>query len=89
MTRPFLVDRGRDPAYTPDALENHVEGLMSVQCVVTLEGRLEHCRVIRPLPYMERAVVEALMTRRYTPATLNGRPLAVRYTFHVQLSMPH
>ncbi|HEY8210633.1 MAG TPA: energy transducer TonB [Myxococcaceae bacterium] len=88
MTRPILIERGRDPAFTPEALEAHVEGVMTVQCVVTLAGRLEQCQVIRPLPYMERSVVDALRTRRYDPATLNGRPLAVRYVFHIKLVMP-
>lgn len=89
MTRPVLIARGREPAYTPAAQEARIQGLMTVQCVVTLEGRLEQCSVIRSLPHMERAVVEALMTRRYAPATLGGRPLAVRYVFHVRLELPH
>ncbi|HZN92538.1 MAG TPA: energy transducer TonB [Myxococcales bacterium] len=89
MTRPVLLDRGREPAYTREALEAHIEGPMIVQCVVTLSGRLEHCSVIQSLPYMERAVVEALMTRRYSPATLGGKQLAVRYFFRVKLELPH
>jgi periplasmic protein TonB len=88
MTRPILLESGREPDYTPEALEAHVQGLMTVECVVTLEGRLQQCRAIHPLPYMERAVVDALMTRRYMPATLHGRPLAVRYVFQVKLVMP-
>jgi protein TonB len=88
MFPPQLVERGREPQFTPEALEAHVEGLMTIQCVVTLAGRLEQCQTLQSLPFMERAVVEALMTRRYTPATLNGRPLAVRYVFHVKLVMP-
>ena len=88
MIPPLLLERGREPELTREALEAHVEGLMTVQCVVTIAGRLEHCQVIRSLPHMERAVVEALMTRRYTPATLDGRPLPVRYVFHVKLVMP-
>ena len=88
MTPPFLLERGREPDYTLEALEAHVQGLMTIQCVLTLEGRLQQCRVIRPQPYMDRAVVEALMTRRYTPATLHGRALAVRYTVQVKLVMP-
>jgi len=88
MTAPILLQRGREPDYTQEALEAHIEGLMTVECVLTLEGRLQQCRVLRSLPYMERAVVEALMTRRYTPATLHGRPLPVRYTIQVKLVMP-
>ena len=51
-------------------------------------GRVEQCQALHALPYMERAVVGALMTRRYAPATLSGKPLAVRYVFHVKLVMP-
>ncbi|HYV47984.1 MAG TPA: energy transducer TonB [Myxococcaceae bacterium] len=88
MTAPVLLQRGREPDYTQEALEAHVQGLMTVECVVTLEGRLQQCHALQSLPYMERAVVDALMTRRYTPATLHGHALPVRYVFNVKLVMP-
>ena len=85
---PVLLDRGREPDYTRDALEARVEGQMVVQCVVTLEGRLERCQIIQSLPYMERAVLDALATRRYAPATVAGMPLPVLYGFKVRLVLP-
>lgn len=87
MTPP-VYRSGPDPRYTDKALEREVEGLMIVKCVVTTEGRVFGCRVLRSLPYMDRAVVEALEKRRYAPATLGGRPVEVDYTFRVRLTLP-
>lgn len=87
MTRPVQVE-GRDPVYTREALEARVEGLMIVKCVISLEGKLERCRVIKPLPHMEKAVLEALATKRYTPVTFQGRPVTVDYVFNIRLVMP-
>ena len=37
---------------------------------------------------MNEAVVSAFERRRYKPATANGAPVEVDYTFHVKLSLP-
>ncbi len=87
MTPPAYVS-GPSPEYTDQALEHEVQGTLLVKCVVTVEGRVHGCRVLRGLPYMDQAVVAALERRRYTPARLAGRPLEVDYTFRVNLTLP-
>lgn len=87
MTRPAFIS-GPDLAYTQRALEHEVEGLMIVKCVVTVEGAIRHCEVLKGLPYMDAAIVEALQRRRYRPATLDGRPIEVKYVFRVNLRLP-
>jgi periplasmic protein TonB len=87
MTAPTLVS-GPDPEYSEKAIERGVEGLMVVKCVVTVAGTVHDCRVLKGLPYMDRAVVDALERRRYTPAALNGKPLEVDYTFKIRLALP-
>ena len=87
MTPPSRLS-GPDPAYTPLALEHEVEGLMAVRCVVTEQGVVHGCRVIRSLPYMDAAVIRALEQRRYRPALLGGQPVAVDYTFQLRLQLP-
>ncbi|MHB8879856.1 MAG: energy transducer TonB [Myxococcaceae bacterium] len=87
MERPTVLE-ARPPSYTREALEAHVEGLMLVKCVITVEGRLEKCRIVKPLPHMEKAVLEALATYRYTPVTFQGRPVAVEYVIPIRLVMP-
>ena len=61
---------------------------MVVKCVVTTQGIVRNCRVLRSLPFMDRPVMEALGHRWYTPALLHGRPVEVDYTFNVHLKVP-
>ena len=88
MTPPRQIS-GPDPEYTLQALQNDVQGLMVVKCIVTVEGAVHGCRVVQGLPFMDRAVVEALERRRYVPARLpDGRPVDVDYTFRIRLQLP-
>ena len=87
MTPP-LLQSGPPLTYTPQALEQEVEGVMVVECVVTAEGVVRGCRVLKGLPFMDRAVVENLERRRYRPATRGGQPLSVRYVFTIRLDLP-
>ena len=87
MTRPERIS-GADPVYTREALEAHVQGLMIVKCIIAVDGRLSNCRIIKPLPFMEKAVLDALSTRRYKPVTFQGRPITCDYVFNIKLVMP-
>lgn len=87
MTRPVKLE-GREPQYTREALEARVQGLMIVKCVITIEGKVENCRIIKPLPHMEQAVLQALSTQRYKPVTFQGRPVSVDYVFNIRLVLP-
>ncbi len=88
MTEPRKVS-GPDPQYSEKALEHEVQGRMIVKCVVTTEGRVHGCRVVRSLPFMDRAAIQALEQRRYTPALMGGRPVEVDYTFILTLRLPN
>ncbi|MGZ3458346.1 MAG: energy transducer TonB [Archangium sp.] len=88
MTRPEKLS-GPQPQYSREALEAHVQGLMIVKCVITTEGNVERCRIIKPLPHMEQAVLDSLYAQRYKPVTFQGRPVQVDYTFNIRLNLPH
>ncbi len=87
MTRPVFVS-GPEPTYTQRALEQEVHGLMVVKCVLTVEGTVRDCRVLKGLPHMDSALVDALEHRRYKPATQNGKPVEIDYVFKVNLKVP-
>lgn len=87
MNRPSMVS-GRDPVYTKDALAARVEGLMIVRCTITTSGSITNCRVIKELPHMKQAVLDALYSRRYTPVLFNGQPVNVDYVFNIKLVLP-
>jgi TonB family protein len=87
MTAPAMLS-GPAPEYTADALERRVEGAMEVRCVVTSEGQVRACKVLKGLPFMNGAVIEALERRKYKPALAQGKPVAVYYTFNLHLKLP-
>lgn len=87
MTPPKLVS-GASLQYTREALEAQVHGLLIAKCVITREGDVENCRIIKGLPHMEEAVLSALKTRHYTPVTYQGKAISVSYIFNVQLELP-
>jgi outer membrane biosynthesis protein TonB len=88
MTRPVLIERGKPVSYTSQALEARVEGTMIVRCTITVDGRVEHCTVIKTLPFLEKEVLDSLYSSRYSPVTYQGKPVAVGYTFSVKLVPP-
>ena len=68
--------------------EPHVEGDAQVKCTVTEEGKLVDCTILRSVPFMDRAVLEALASWRFSPATRRGRAVAVEQVFTVRLALP-
>lgn len=87
MTPPVMVG-GPAIEYTPQALMAGVQGTMLVKCVITVEGEVRGCRVIKGLPHMDAAVMEALEGRRYQPVTFQGKAVSVSYVFTVRLKLP-
>ena len=88
MRGPAMIS-GPDPEYTQEAVERGVQGRMTVRCVVAHDGSVRGCRVLKGLPFMNASVVEALQRRRYEPATVQGKPVDVYYTFNLRLALPH
>ena len=87
MTAPEMIS-GPAPEYTPEAIERGIEGSMQVRCVVTAEGQVRTCKVVKGLPFMNTAVIGALERRKYKPAAAQGKPVDVYYTFNIRLKLP-
>jgi TonB family protein len=79
---------GPSPKYTKEAFDHQVKGTVIAKCVITIEGAVRQCRILHSVKYMDEAVIAALQARRYQPATREGKPLEVDYTFKLNLSLP-
>ncbi len=88
MTRPVLLQPGRPITYTREAIAARVEGVSIVRCVITAEGTVERCKVIKPLPFMDEPVVEHLQSQQFQPVSYQGKPVSVGYNFSVRLTLP-
>jgi serine/threonine-protein kinase len=88
MPRPELLDQTKDIIYTREAMAAKAEGVFIARCTITSKGRVEKCRVIKSVPYMEKPVVEALQSRSYKPIIYQGHPVNVDFTFSMRLVAP-
>ena len=87
VTPPVLLG-GPNPEYTAQAFNSLAQGWMVVWCAITVAGSVERCQILKGFSDdLNASVVRALERRRYKPATLNGAPIEVDYTFalHFQL----
>jgi protein TonB len=73
LQAPALLYRA-EPVYPDIAVRAHVEGVVILEAVVDREGRIEEVRVLRSLPLLDRAALDAVRQWRYSPLLLNGKP---------------
>ncbi|AGC44514.1 TonB domain-containing protein [Myxococcus stipitatus DSM 14675] len=87
MTPPVLME-GPPLEYTDQARVARVEGTFIAKCVITREGLVRDCRVIKGLAHMNDETLNSLHHRRYTPVTFQGRATSVSYVFTLRFKLP-
>ena len=87
MTRPQQLTGGT-PQYSREAAAARVEGKVIVRCVITVDGEVRDCKVIKGVPILQDIVLETLRQSRYTPVTYQGHPEAVQYLFTFNFKLP-
>ena len=70
------IDR-RTPVYPRMAIQVKLEGSVSVEVVISPEGRVEAARAVSGHPLLKPAAVEAAQLWRFQPTLLNGSPVRV------------
>jgi protein TonB len=83
LTAPALLERV-EPEYPPLAVRAQVQGVVILEAVVDRDGRVEDVRVLRSIPLLNAAAIEAVRKWRYSPLLLNGQ--AERFVLTVTLN---
>ena len=65
------------PAYPSIAQAAHVKGMVILEAVIDVHGNVTSVQVLRSVPLLDQAAVDAVRQWRYTPARLNGQPVPV------------
>jgi protein TonB len=87
MTKPRVV-YSLQPQYTEVARRARLQGTVIVQAVIDESGRVLDVQVLKRLGMgLDRSAADAVAQWRFTPATLNGRPLKVIYTLTVNFTV--
>jgi protein TonB len=71
LTAPALLHRV-NPVYPEVAVLANVTGMVILEATVDAQGAVESVRVLRSVPLLDRAAIEAVKQWRYSPLVLNG-----------------
>jgi TonB family protein len=86
MTAPAKVADAA-PAYPAIARLARVEGVVILEAVLDVEGRVDSVRVLRSIAQLDQSAVDAVKRWRFTPALLNGQPVSVVMTVTVNFRL--
>lgn len=89
VTPPVLM-RQVKPSYTREAMNVRMAGAAIVECVVTPDGTVTDVRIVRSLDKrygLDEEALKAARLWRFRPATLHGKPVAVRITIELSFSI--
>lgn len=76
-----------DPVYPVLATQARVQGVVILECTISPQGKVTDVKVLRGIPLLDQAAVEAVKQWAYTPTLLNGIPVPVIMTVTVQFSI--
>jgi protein TonB len=75
------------PVYSAFAQQARKEGVVILETVIDANGGVESVRVLRSVPLLDQAAVDAVRQWRFTPAMLNGQAVPVVMTVTVNFTL--
>jgi len=76
-----------DPIYPKEAEKAGVEGVVIMEATTDLYGRVAGIKVLRSIPALDPAAMDALKQWVYEPMVIDGKPQAVTFTVTVKFSL--
>lgn len=76
-----------DPVYPKEAINAQIEGTVVVQATTDNSGRVQSVRVLRSVPLLDKAAVDAVRQWVYEPKMINGKPEGVIFTVACQFQL--
>jgi protein TonB len=77
-----------NPVYPAIAQSARVQGVVILEAVIDEQGRVASARVLRSIPLLDQAAIDAVSQWEYTPTLLNGAPTSIIMTVTVQFALP-
>jgi protein TonB len=75
------------PVYPEIARNVKVQGVVILEAVINERGGVERIKVLRSVPLLDGAAIDAVKAWRYTPTTLNGVPVSVLMTITINFTL--
>ena len=76
-----------NPVYPPAAQDAGVQGVVILETLIGASGKITNARVVRSIPQLDQAALDAVMQWEFTPTRLNGQPVPVLLTVTVRFTL--
>jgi protein TonB len=64
-----------------------VQGVVIIEATIGPTGAVQDARILRSIPLLDAAALEAVRQWEYTPTLLNGMPVAVLMTVTISFTL--
>lgn len=75
------------PVYPPIAQSARVGGVVILEAVIAEDGSVRDVHVLRSIPLLDQAAIDAVRQWRFTPTLLNGQPVPIVMTVTVRFDL--
>jgi periplasmic protein TonB len=85
--KPPQKTRDVRPTYPAIAQSARVQGIVIIEATIGPNGKVQDARVLRSIPLLDQAALDAVRQWEFTPTLLNGVPVPVIMTVTVQFTL--
>jgi periplasmic protein TonB len=87
VIRPPTKIKDVRPVYPPIAQAARIEGVVIIETTIGVTGKVLDTKVLRSIPLLDGAALEAVRQWEFTPTLLNGSPVPVVMTVTVNFAL--
>jgi len=85
--KPPVKTRDVAPIYPSIAQSARVQGVVIIEATIGPDGTVQNARVLRSIPLLDNAALDAVRQWVFTPTLLNGSPVPVIMTVTVNFQL--
>jgi TonB family protein len=75
------------PIYPQDAKDAGVQGVVIIEARIAADGSVEAAHVIKSIPLLDQAALDAVRQWKFVPTLMNGAPMAVIMTLTINFTL--
>ena len=87
LVKPPLKTKDVKPVYPALAQRARVSGVVVVEGMIGADGRIQCARVVKSVPLLDQAALDAVSQWEFTPVVLNGTPMPIRMSMSVNFRL--
>ncbi len=84
--RPPRLIKEVAPVYPPEARQAGAEGMVILEVQTDIHGQIQDTKILRSIPLLDQAAVEAVRQWIYEPMLINGKPRSAIFTVTVRFT---